>query len=201
MARRKGKYEHITGKLQRLPMVAPERRDIVSAVQQTIQSHPHRDVSDDPSIIRAKLEQMDAEITAICELMKGVTGGRHEASAYARAYATLRRIGEDVDRWRGSIQLLLDAYEELMVSQMEVEGIASQRLADGSSVSYFLEPAPQVLNKEEFRQWCISQGLESQMFLHPSTAASLIKEMMRKGEKEPPGVQAYSLTKVRFTPA
>lgn len=202
MARKPGKYAAVIGKLPKLPMVEPERRDIVEAVKKTIlESSPEDDTFDPDSVqmsLPELLDVMNEHMKDLISLEKHATGGKRYASEFARVYAELRKVADRLESWQSNINLLMDAYLDLMVEQLEVEGISSIRLANGQPVTTYPEPYAQVVDKEEFRLWCIKQGMERDMHLHWGKTNSMTKEMLLAGDPEPPGVTVYAKTRVRL---
>lgn len=201
MAKRRGKYAAITDKLPRMPLVDPTRMDVVTAVTTQIlaprtleETQPESPGLSIPDL----LDTADRCLKEINELAIRSTAGRKWASEYARTYAELRAIREKVATWDTMLSVTLEAYLALMVPQMEAEGVTSIRLASGQSVSWYYEPYLTVTNKEDFRQWCIKQGLERSLHLNWQTANNLVKQMLIRGDEEPPGTATWSKVKVRL---
>lgn len=203
MAARKGKYAHVLASrpdLQRLPGVEPERRSIVDEVKLDILKPPQ---VDDPVSypLDDLLHEMDQQMKVICRMEVRSTGGRRYAAEFARVYAELRKIKDQIAHWESSVNLLLDAFTELMIDQFENEGIASLRMDDGGAVATHGEPYPQVYDRETFRLWCLGEGLARDMHLHPKKTESLVKEILLNGNPEPPGVKVWVKTMIRLTKA
>lgn len=199
MANREGKYARITPLLPKFQGVDPDRRDVLEAVKVEILTSV--EPLADADTLLSELGQMDEDFQRVLDVEKRAIAGKRYASEFARVYTELRYLKDKLGEWASNTNLLLEAYESLMVEQMEVEGVSSQRLKDGSSVAIHDEPYPQVTNKEEYRQWCVKQGLEREMHLWPSTTAKLVKDMLLAGNSEPPGITVYSETKVRLNKA
>lgn len=72
------------------------------------------------------------------------------------------------------------------------------RYADGFSVSIHEDPYVKVEDREAFRKWCLENGFESQMTLHPQTAAGVIKAHLRDGRPEPDGCKAFRHREIQF---
>ena len=191
----KGKYAHVTATLPKLPLVEPERRDIVEAVKEEILTSEAPDAEVTPLEM---IQTIEGAVKQLLTYEKRVTGGKQRASDYAHAYAQLRLIKDKMDDWTSNFQLLLDAYTELLVLQMDQEGMPSLRLANGSSISTHAEPYGQVKDREAFRLWCIENGFEQKLMLWPSTMNSLVKERTLEGEPPPDGVEVFAKTVVRF---
>lgn len=200
MAQRRGKYAHITPNLPKFPLIEPARRDIVTAVKNEImQPMDHIVVPLDPEVKFIELmAEMEICLKHVIILEKTRTGGRRWASEFAKAYQELRALIDKIKEWQSNVQLLLDAYTELMIDQMEVEGMKAVRLTDGSSVSTYEEPYGQVKDKEAFRQWCIANGYANQLQLWPATMNAMVKERLMQGQPEPDGVEVFSKTVIRL---
>ncbi|MCR4300852.1 MAG: hypothetical protein NUV51_04515 [Sulfuricaulis sp.] len=195
----RGKYSHVIDKLPRLGMVEPERRDLVEAVKAEILAPPD-DGENLPWVLdldRA-LDMIETHVRELLRLVKRSTAGRPRAAEFARAYADCRDMAARIGEWESSLNLLTEAFQQLMVDQMEVEGVTSMKLVSGRPVSTYLEPYAQVTDKETFRLWCVAQGLERQMALPWGTANALTKARLLEGEPEPDGVTCYAKTKVRL---
>jgi len=210
MARGKTKYSHVTPKLPKLPLVESERRDIVNAVKAEINAATPL-ISDQSPTLPFELEARPSEqvlvtliasietlVRKLLNIEKRRTEGRKFASEYAKAYQELRMIKDKIDEWGSNVQLLLDAYTELLVDQMEVEGTDGLRLETGGSISKWEEPYGTVKDKEAFRKWCIANGYEGQLQLWPATMAALVKERLIAGEPEPDGIEVFAKTIVRL---
>lgn len=212
MASRKPKYAHVVENLPRLPGGDPDRQVAIDATRAAILrprvDAPGTPQHEPPWLDENRLNEVDRELAdaehSVEHALHHATrlaSGRQHAAVLAQGYALARKIKDALGDLESSAQLLIDAYEGLMVAQMEVEGVASMRLIDGSSVSTYQEPYPKVVDKELFRVWCIQQGLEKEMHLWPSRTAKLVKEMLLGGEAEPPGVETYAKTMVRLNKA
>ena len=204
MASRPSKYAHVTGALTKLDTVAPERKAIVDAVKSEILAPLAADEQEDynrDAQVRSQLDQIDGRVQQVLTLAKRLTAGRTSAAALARGYATARGVMDAVDSWKSSTQVLLDAYEALMLAALEAEGVASLRLDSGASVSTSVEPYGQVKDKEAFRLWCVANGYEGQLQLWPSTMNAITKERTLAGEPPPDGVEVFAKTVVRLNKA
>lgn len=199
MARQRGKYAHITPKLPKLPLIEPARRDIVTAVKNEItQSSDVVVPIDSEAKFIELMAEMEICLKQVLTLEKTRTGGRRWASEFAKAYQELRALIDKIKDWQSNVQLLLDAYTELMIDQMDVEGVKAVRLTDGSSVSTFEEPYAQVKDKEAFRQWCLKNGYANDLSLGWMKTNSIVKERLTLGQPEPEGVEIFSKTVIRL---
>lgn len=152
MASRPSKYAHVVDGLKKLDAIEPERKAIVTAVMDeiTTQAEP---VLTGGEILDA-LSVANHNVKLLIRHLKLATGGSRYAAKLGDAYADARVFMDDVQGWKSSLQVVIDAYELLMLEQMEVEGVASMRLESGASVSTTIEPYGQVKDKEAFRLWC-----------------------------------------------
>jgi len=204
MASRPGKYAHVTGKLPRYDAIEPERRDLVNSVKAAITA-PLSDVEladfNRAAQIHNSLTQMDAYVQALLTIAKRLAVGKMHAAGFASSYADVRVLLDKIGDWKSSTQLLVDAYEELMLDAYEAEGVASMRLENGASVSTSQEPYGKVVDKEAFRLWCIANGYGGQLQLWPSSMNALAKERTLAGEAPPTGVEVFAKTIVRLNKA
>jgi hypothetical protein len=196
MARKPGKYASVINDLPKLPAVEPDRREVVQAIKDEILREPQ---PDDPyGNLSDCIHAANQRVEEALRLLKRAAAGNRRATEFARAYAQVRAVKDQMDVWWKEVNLLLEAYQWLMVDQMEVEGVTSMRLATGQPVSTYLEPYATVTDKEAFRLWCLAQGLETRMHLHPGATNSLVKDMLLAGDPNPPGVSVWAKTKVRL---
>lgn len=140
------------------------------------------------------------KINAIKDILIAHPDFVRQGSAIAKRYTELRREKDLLKRHLSDVQTELDAVEQLMESQFEVEGTTSIRLSNGDKIR--IEPGihGKVIDHEAFRQWCLQdEDLSKKLTLHSSTVASIIKEMLMEGLAEPPGTQAVVWNKVVFT--
>lgn len=216
---KKGKYAHVINTLPKFPGEV-ERRDIVEAVKQEIKNAPALLTE---HTVEELVDEMDDSFKYLVDILKRETGGKQHAAEFGRVYAELRSIKDMISSWESDVNLLLEAYQWLMIEQMEVEGLTAMRLANGQPVSTFDEPYAQVVDKEAFRRWCMTPadecmvcgrntsdheherhevhpggGLERAMSLPWSTTNALTKERLLAGEEEPDGVTCFAKTKVRL---
>lgn len=198
MARKPGKYDHITPHLPKLSSVEPEHAQLVDSVKAAILAPPNGEVPATPERIRAEMDILTKQVEWVIAQQQRTTAGRPWASEFARAYAELRYIKAKIDNWGSSAGLLMEAYKVLMLDQFEAEGIRSMKLDTGQPVTTYSEPHAVIVNKEEHRRWCIEQGLEHEMVLPWGTTNAITKRMLIDGLKEPPGVEAFSKPVVRL---
>ena len=123
---------------------------------------------------------------------------RRYASTIASTYGELRREAEVVAAQLSDIKLRLTAVMLLMIDQFEVEGETGLTLTSGDKIRWQPEPHLIVTDKEEFRAWCLGQGLERDMVLLWGKANKLVKEMLINGEAQPPGAECYMRPKIVF---
>ncbi len=122
-----------------------------------------------------------------------------QATFLASEYAALRREKDAIQEKLSDCQLRLDAVFQMMAEQFEVEGTTGLTLDDGDKVRIQPKIYASVVDPEAFRLWCLAQGLERKMMLHPQTAKSLINNMLLEGEAEPPGTKASVVDAAVFT--
>lgn len=113
-----------------------------------------------------------------------------------RIEAIIEEFGRDgLDEIVKEVNLRIEAIQQLMTDQFEVEDLSGVRMADGGLVSQIKEPYPKVEDKSKFLKWCIDNGLSNQLSLHVKTMESIVKQRLLDGEPEPDGVRAYFKTR------
>ena len=196
MARKPGKYAHVgLDKLERLPGVEPEKKDIIESVTQDILNTTGPSTS--TLTVDDLLNSINGDTKTLIDIETHAVN-KQDVTEYGRVYAELRKARDVLKACDSSVNLLLEAYEQLIIKQLEAEGSTAVRLRNDRLISLIYEPYVQVQDKEAFRLWCISQHLEHDMTLHPSKAASICKQMLIAGDAEPPGVKIFSNVKVRL---
>jgi hypothetical protein len=108
-----------------------------------------------------------------------------------RRYHEKRAELDLIDLQRSGVNMLVDAYEQLIVDKFQRTGHHRIVLADGIDVSTQPSPYPKVKDPEEFRLWCLEEGLEKSLKLHPSTTSALVKKRLEDGLAPPPGITLY----------
>ena len=218
---KKGKYAAVVGDLPKFSGEEPDRQQLLDRVKAEILGP---DLVPLP-VIGDRFAQADATIKDVLTLLKRSCAGDVKSSTLAQAYADVRGVKDQLNDWLASAQLLLDAYEQLMIGQMEEEGVTSLNLESGAGVSTYGEPCGVVVDKELFRRWCATPadrcalcgepiddhstdhasvpggGLEQALQLWPSSMNAIAKERTLAGEPPPPGVEVYAKTAVRLRKA
>lgn len=165
-----GKYDHVLPGLRR---DAPE--DVKSC-------------QDEINAVKAKVTDRDARSMAI-------------------EYAKLRRARVLLDEEISALFIQIKAYEQLLADSQERQaagwgdyGVKDNaiKLADGAVVRVRQRPQGKVVDAEAFRIWCIENGYERQLSLHPSRMDSIVKERLVAGEAPPDGTEAVSYTQVSY---
>lgn len=128
-----------------------------------------------------------------------------DPEAMAEQYVNLRKKADDLEDQLSVLNLLMEAYEQLLTASQKAKQPAwgryganpnALRLPDGNAVRIQPEPYANVKDKELFRQWCIRNGYENQLQLLWQTTNSITKERLIAGDPEPDGVQATVSFKV-----
>ncbi len=195
-----GKYDSVIDKLPAwIDPDANYQQKINETKKKILESDPLPMVESDQIIyeeIQQKSQAIKEQVEHIRQLMIAVNGGRRHGSVFAKGYRELRRFNDIIQEAESTVNLLLRAYEALIVDQYENEGVTSIKLEDASSVSVQFEPYAQVTNRDEFWQWCKNEGLERSMSLAWMTTNSLTKERLLKGQTPPDGITAHAKPKL-----
>jgi hypothetical protein len=202
MSSRPTKYASVVKDLPKYLGDDPGRLELLGKVRDEILATPASCMLDNnwniDAQMLARLSDVKARVESVLALGKQLVGSRRDAAAFTAAYATTRIVVDTLGDLKSAAQLLLDAYERLMIEQMEVEGMRSLHLESGASVTTFEEPCGKVVDKAAFRQWCIDNGYAGQLQLWPSTMNAVVKERALNAEPAPDGVEVYAKTMVRL---
>ena len=151
-----------------------------------------------PRMIGVKPSYYD-KVNALREEIEQDPEFQRQAGTIAQTYAALRREAEVVAAQLSEIKLRLTAVMLLMIDQFENEGETGLTLRNGDKVRWNPEPHLIVTDKEEFRQWCLSQGLERDMTLAWGKANKLLKDRLIDGYGEAPGAEMFMRPKIVFS--
>lgn len=158
------KYQHIAAKLPKLPTENPAYQDRVEATKQAILAPrtdaPGKPENEVPLLPETRQEMINGAVSmaedgmrAAHQLLLRQCAGQRHASVLAKAYAELRALKDRMAEWESNTNLLLEAYSQLMVEQLEAEGVSGLDLEGIGKVSTWLEPYSTVRDKERFRRW------------------------------------------------
>jgi hypothetical protein len=139
------------------------------------------------------------KIDAVKKAMREEPSFELHASSLAAEYTNVRREKDGIEKTLSDCQVRLDAVFQMMCEQFEVEGTKAITLENGDNVRIQPKIYASVVDAEVFRLWCLEQGLERQMTLHPQTAKSLINQRLFEGDPEPPGTKASVVDSAVFT--
>ena len=132
------------------------------------------------------------------EAIKQEISSATQSTNFLHVYAEYRNARDAVREKLSAANLNLEAISQLLIEQFEVEGIESKRLDTGESLGFHPEPYPGINDPEEFRLWCLEQGLERSMKLPWQSTSAIVKERLLSGEAEPPGITTYAKSKLVF---
>lgn len=175
-----------------IPGVVPEKREMFR-----IPSGKYAGLTL-PRMIGVKPSYYD-RVKALKEEIEQDPEFQRYASTIARTYAELRREAEVKAAELSEIKLRMTAVMLLMIDQFENEGEKGLTLKTGDKIRWQPEPHLIVMNKEQFRQWCVKEGLERDMVLPWGKANKLAKDMLVAGDNEPPGTECFMRPKVIFS--
>jgi hypothetical protein len=141
-----------------------------------------------PKLVNSRSELVEAKMAEFRHL---------PVSELIKKYAWFRKQKKELDEKEKALNILVEALVHLIIPIYEEQGVSSMKIADtGQTISVQEEPVAKVVDREVFRQWCVANDLEKSLQLHSSTTNALVKERLLAGEPEPPGVEAYTFSKV-----
>lgn len=198
MPKPRSKYGHITPSLPALPPADARYQDRVEATKAAILEAPKDDdlsTLDIPRVLSVANDQMKA---AHQGLLRACAGKRH-ASDLARAYAEVRALKERITDWESNTNLLLEAYKQLLIEQMEAEGVTGLRVEGVGNLSTWQEPYSRVADAAAFRDWFLADpDLRQKATMMWQSIDSLTRQRLLNGEEPPPGIEVYAMQKVRL---
>lgn len=156
MASKPSKYAHVVGDLKKYDGTDPDRKVLLQSVKDVILTVPDPEMLITGTYALAAMKAIGVNVEVVMTYLKQATRGQRQSSSLAHGYSDVRLFKEEVATWLSSVQLLVDAYEQLMLDQMEAEGLSSLKMESGASVSTFVEPYGEVVDKEAFRRWCVA---------------------------------------------
>lgn len=194
-----GKYSAIIHKLPKTLGTDPSYQDKINTAKLEIISPPneeHQPITiEEARELAAQMTKMFAKINS--SLLYGAQGRRHGV-VFAQMWRELRRLKDLMEDWESDVNLLLEAYAQLIVDQYEVEGSETIKLSGGDSVSVQDEPVASVTDRDALREWAINNDLGRSLNLPWQTLNAIVKERLLKGLPEPPGVKAEARSKCVF---
>lgn len=112
-------------------------------------------------------------------------------AALAEAWINLREEEDRIEELAKAVRLKLRAVEQLMEASFEEKNVKSVAFNGRPGVRYQPEPHAVVSNRDEYRAWCLSNDMVSQMSMPWQTTNSDAKERILNGKPLPPGVDVY----------
>lgn len=200
-----GKYSHVIDKLPRIlntESMGTAYQQKVDQVKDLILNAAAIDPHTEELLYRTIEQAIINMVKAASDIeraMLDLSGGRRHGSVLARMYKAIRQVKEaHTEDVEARVNLLQMALEQMVVDQYEVEGTQSIKLDEGGTVRVQYEPHAQVKDREAFRQWCVQEGLETQMSLPWQTTNALLKQRLLDGLDVMPGTEAYSKAKTIY---
>lgn len=121
---------------------------------------------------------------------------------FATEYQRLREKKDEINKQLSEVNLELEAVSQILIVEFETRGLTKLRFSLDASDKRLIyiqsEPYAQVQNTDEFRLWCVKNGLERSLQLPFPTTNSITKQRLLAGEPEPDGVVAFMKTKIVF---
>lgn len=153
-----GKWDKILGKLEKFGGNDKSYQDRVTQLKNKLLA-PEIAIAN-VSTFREKMyveagEKIDDAIADIVEYLKNVVQKKY-AATYITGYRDARLMKEALEEHIKTLNLFLEAYVQLGVNQLEVEGVTSIKLDDGSSARSQPEPFTTVEDRDLYRDWCLN---------------------------------------------
>src|SRR5262245_59171034 len=124
MGSRPSKYAHLVTSLSKVPdREAPARRELLDRTKREAVDGNEREAAYNRQTVMENIKRATDHVQSALREQRHAATKKHFASAYAAAYADARLLLEQIQNWESSAQLLVDAFKELMLAQMEQEGL------------------------------------------------------------------------------
>ena len=199
-----GKYSHITGRLDPVPIRDPKAQEKVDFVKDKVLS-----AGDEPDwLVALELfeEHAAAATSALDTALSLATRDGHRdiepqpraVEDHAKAYKMVRVMHDQFTARVKSFDILLEAYKQITIDELEARGMSSVRFVDGSSVSTEDLPYAVVNDSEKMIQWLRDNNQEEMLSVNWQRLNAHVKECLLNETEEPDGVTAYTMTKLVF---
>lgn len=205
MARKPGKYEHLTKTMRRVVGITgeanndPKYQDRVDQTKAAILAAPTEDeTSHHPTTNQIFLDQAEGSIRELHQRLLRHCAGRRHGIELAAAYVQARDLKDRINAWLSNTNLLIESYAQLMVEQMEVEGSHGMDVG-GRAVSWHEEPWTKTVDKDATRKFFLADP-DLVRSLNPmwQTLDGLNRKRLLLGEDVVPGTEVWAKAKVRL---
>jgi hypothetical protein len=194
----RGKYAKVIDQLPRSFGTEPNYQAKIDSVRDQILTPPIYEgaiVLDGHKIREIVAGEREVWLALTQDLIKMAKGKRH-ASVLAACYREVRWVKEELEAMVSNVNLVMEAYLQLMADQYENEGVTSLTLEDGTNIRVQEEPHAKVVDQDAFRAWVIAEGLERSLQLPWQTTNKIAKDRLLAGEAEPPGIELSRRVKI-----
>jgi hypothetical protein len=207
VVKKMGKWDRLVGVLPRYNGNEPKYQEVVEATKRQILAAPPvpmaRRIIGTGGVSFYSPHEVEQQLAVIQDAMADIhhylvqaTGGKRYASRFAAVYKQAREVKDALEEHLKTANLVLEAYNQLIQDQLEVEGASSVKTADGWSVRAQVEPYATVEDHDKFHKWCRDNGMESKLTLPWATMNALVKELLEAGVAEPDGVKVFTKNKL-----
>jgi hypothetical protein len=191
----RGKYAKVIDQLPRSFGTEPNYQAKIDSVRDQILKRPEYEgaiVLDSRKIREIVAGEREVWLALTQDLIKMSKGERY-GSTLAKCYRDVRWVKEALV---SNVNLVMEAYLQLMADQYENEGVTSLTLEDGTNIRVQEEPHAKVVDQDAFRAWVIAEGLERSLQLPWQTTNKIAKDRLLAGEAEPPGIELSRRVKI-----
>jgi hypothetical protein len=205
MARKPGKYEHLTKTMRRVAGITgeanadPKYQDRVDQTKAAILAAPQDGEEILPPYASGTLvDDVEGRIRMVHQAVLRRCAGRRHGIELAGAYVQARDLKDRITAWLSNTNLLIEAYAQLMVEQMEVEGSHGMDVG-GRAVSWHEEPWTKTVDKDAVRNYFLADP-DLVRSLNPmwQTLDGLNRKRLLLGEDVVPGTEVWAKAKVRL---
>lgn len=112
-------------------------------------------------------------------------------TAKARLFCKIRDHKDQLETQVKELNVDLEALSQLLVHEMEGEGLDLFRLDSGDSLSIKDEPYCSVADKNIFINWIKDSRMEDLLTVHYQTLSAMTKQRLESGKPAPPGIKVF----------
>lgn len=210
MARQRGKYEHLTTAMRKLPGVTgeanadPKYQDRVDEAKRAILAPPQEgeDLAahgrGNLAIARSGIDVALAQVGTCHGLMMRSCAGKRHAIEFAHAYAAARDTVDALKARLSEANLLVEAFAQLLAEQADVEDTRGMDVG-GRPLSIWEEPWTKTIGKDAVRAFFLADpGLAPSLAPPWQTLDSLNRKRLLAGEDVIPGTEVWAKKKIRL---
>lgn len=137
----------------------------------------------------------DTMLKLVTRLQK-MSQGKRQGRILMHVWRTLRQVKDLYEVGEKELNLVLDAYAQLLIDQYENEGTSTIKDIHGNGARTEAAPYASVIDKDAVRKWAMKNGFERELQMHHQTLNAIMKRLLLEGQPTPDGIKIGTHTKV-----